>query len=193
MSFLNSLAAWFKAIFKAIFKFVTKLLKQLWPLILIIAVIYFAPVIGVWLTSVGAPAWLSSSFVWIGANITPLLTSAISSVWSGTAAVAGNAWTAFKAAELTTQLMVLGATAALIAPDETAALISDAVKTVGGVVTDVASNVAGSILTMDFLGVPLWGWAVGGIAFYLLTRKREPTETVVVGDSAAVYGDGGLV
>lgn len=186
MSFLNSLASWFKAIFKAIFKFVTKLLKQLWPLILVIAVIYFAPAIGLWLTSAGAPAWLSSSFVWIGANVTPLLTSAISSVWSGTAALAGNAWTAFKAAELTTQLMVLGATAALIAPDETAALISDAVKTVAGVVTDVTSDVAGSILTMDILGVPLWGWAAGAIAIFFLSKKREPDDTVVVGDLEGV-------
>ena len=181
MSFLNSLASWFKAIFRSIFKFITKLLKTLWPIILVGALIYFAPAISSWLVSSGAPTWLSGAFGWVGSTVTPLLTSAVSGIWSGTAALAGSAWTAFKAASLTTQLMVLGATAALIAPDETAAVISDAVSTVAGVVSDVASTVATTVATTSIAGVPLWLWGVGGLAaYFLLTSNKKSNQIQLV-------------
>lgn len=181
MSFLNSLASWFKAIFRSIFKFITKLLKTLWPIILVAALIYFAPAISSWLVSSGAPTWLSGAFGWVGTSVTPLLTSAVSGIWSGTTALAGSAWTAFKAASLTTQLMVLGATAALIAPDETAAVISDAVTTVAGVVSDVASTVGTTIATTSIAGIPLWLWGVGGLAaYFILTSKGKSDQIQIV-------------
>lgn len=178
MGILSAIGRVFKAIFKAIISFIKKYWKIILAVILIVCVIYFAPAIAGWLTSVGAPTWLSSAFTWIGANITPLLSSA----WSGITALAGGAWDAFSSASLGTKaLLVLGAAAAL-APEETEALIGETMSTLVG----VAGTVAGGILS----GITSSPWGIAALAFgvwWFFLRDKDD-ETVITQDEADATG-----
>lgn len=168
MGVLSSIGRLFKAIWKAIVDFVKKYFWIILLIILIVCAIYFAPLIAGWLTSVGAPTWLSSAFTWIGTNITPLLSMA----WEGITTIAGYAYDAFSASSIGTKAsLVLGAAAA-IAPEETAELIGS----VGELAFDGIGAVVGGVLNSP-IGLPV----VAFLAWWFLFRKRE---TAIIADSS---------
>lgn len=161
MSLLSSIGNLIKKILSSIVKAIKNLLKKLWPLLLIIAIIYFAPAITGFLATSGAPAWLSGAFGWIGTNVTPILTSALSSIWAGVKTVGSTAWSAYRGLELSTQASIAVGAAALIAPEETAAVISDvaelAVDVVGTVGSGLLEGLTSSTLgTVVLVGGGLW-------------------------------------
>lgn len=160
----SSLWKLIKAIVKKVLSVVKKVLKKLWPIIIVIAAIYFAPVIAGFLGSIGAPAWFTSSVAWVGANVTPILgtvatwiKAGASWAWSGAAGMWSTLSTSGK---LTT---VIGA-AGMMAPKETADLIGD----VAGSLTDVAGSLLG-----NFLSSPVGIGLLAGGLFFLLYKRRS--------------------
>lgn len=166
MSLLGSLGDLIKALIKKIVDFVKKLFKKLWPLILLVVVVIYAPVIGGWLSANGA-TWLGSAFSWVGTNVTPWVSSTLSSIWSGAKALAGKAWSAFKGLELGQQASIITGASALLAPEETAAVLGEAASlatdlflaTAGGIVSSVLSNP----IALVALGVGAY-WLLGGFS-----------------------------
>lgn len=191
MSIGSSLVDWVKAVVGTIFRELVRFLKKFWPLILLIAVIYFAPIIAAWLLSSGAPSWLVTAFAWVGTTVNPLAMGLLGSVWSGVAGIGGAAWSWFRAAELGTQLVVLGMAGTLLAPEETGDLITEVGEVVGDVATSTIDSVIDAVTKAEVLGVPILYWAIGGVlAYFLLTRKKQEQTRIVVADTKeAGYGD----
>lgn len=159
MKILKAIWAAIKTVIKAIVKFI----KKYWWIILVVVAIYFAPTIAGWLSSAGAPSWLSGAFTWIGSTITPTLTSLVSWVASG----AGSLWSASTSAwaslSFGQQLALgIGAVAAL-APEETAA----AIDSVGSFIGDTVATVGGAVASGLFGGNGLW-LIGGGLALWWL-------------------------
>lgn len=162
MSFFSALFKWIKAVFAKVFDLLLKLFKAIWPILLIIAIIYFAPLAAAWLSSVGAPSFLVGAFEFIGAAA-PFVESLVGAIGSGLSYVGTEAWSAFAAAEFGTQVAIVAGAGALIAPEETAAVVEEAVEAVVDVTTSVVSGLASS-----------WGWLIAaGAGLYLLTRPRK--------------------
>lgn len=155
-----------KRIFTAIFEWIRDFLKEFWWILLIIAIIYFAPAIIGWLTANGAPSFVITAMEGISV-LTPYVTSAVQWVWGMVSSGATSAWTAFKGLELGQQAAILFGAAALLAPEETAAVVSAAVDMAAGVVETVvgaaASGLGSSGLGMLLLGgAALWFFATSG-------------------------------
>lgn len=157
-----------KKIFKAIFKFIAKLIKALGPLLLILAVIWFAPAIAGWLTSVGAPSFLTTSFSYLATTVTPLLQTAVSWLGSTVGRGATALWSSFSDAKLGTQLSILGGAAALIAPDEFGEVIQDAADLASDVIGTVAGAVGSSIFNS-----PVGVAAIAAGLYFLVGRERN--------------------
>lgn len=158
MSFLSSLFDWIKAIFAKIVDFVVEFIKKYWWVIAIVAVIYFAPAIAGYLSSTGAPSWLTSAFTWVGNTLTTPLVGALSSAWTWMSGVAAAGYASFAGAALTTQLGIIAGVGMLLAPEETTELISEAAEVAGEVVYAAGSAVVsgsglGTVLTVGALGV----------------------------------------
>lgn len=163
MSVLSSLFNLVKRIISKVFSFVKKLFKRLWPILLIVALIYFAPAIGPFLTSAGLPS-LGSFFSTMGTTMTPSLVKFLSSVWSGVGSLGSSAWNAFSSLSFGTQLSVATGAAALLAPEETADLIGEVVDTVGDIAGDVLSATG------------MTPWLIGGgllLLFLFLKRGKS--------------------
>lgn len=167
MSILNSIWNLIKSVFKKLLSFISKILKDLWPLLLICAVIWFAAPIAGYLTSIGAPQFLVTAIETLG-MATPMLTSAVTWLTTGVGSLATSAWASYASLELGTQLMIATGVAAAIAPDETSALITDVAHTVTDVVGDVASGVSDSLFGGNF-----WLYAALGVGAYLLITSRK--------------------
>lgn len=166
MGLLSSLAKLFKALIKAIVNFIKKYFMVILMVVLIVCAVYFAPAIAGWLSSVGAPSFLSSAFTWVGANVTPLLSAA----WNGITSLGNSTYEAFSAASLGTKAAIVTGISAAIAPEETAAVIADAGTLVGDSVAALASGIMSSPV----------GWAVIGLAAWLFfggskNKEREST------------------
>lgn len=164
---LSSLWKLIKKIFKVIIDFISNILGDWWLLILVIAVIWFAPAIAVWLAGMGAPSWCVAAFEAISV-LTPTITSWGTAIWNGVSGAAGSAWTTFGQLTAGQQAAVaLGASAAL-APDETAEVLADvgniAGEVIGSVVGGLSSTPLGSMILVG-LGV----WAV----FYLFGGGKD--------------------
>jgi phage-related protein len=172
MSILSSLGKLLKKIVSKILDLVKEIFKKIWPLILVIAIIYFAPVLAGYLGSAGAPAFLTNAFTWVGANVTPLVTSGLSSLWSGASTLISNGWSAFKAASMSTKLSVLSGAAALIAPEETAEFIGEAAEFVVDTATGIVGSVAGALFSNP------WVLVGGAVALYFLLRKNKTEITM---------------
>lgn len=161
MGLLSSIGKLLKAIIRAIVNFIKKYLSVIISIVLIVCAIYFAPVIAGWLTSVGAPTWLSTAFTWAGANVTPLLSVA----WDGVAALGSAAWSAFSGASIGTKAAIITGVSAAIAPEETGRVLTDvgelAADTVGSLLSGAASSPVGLI-------------AIGILAWWLFSREKEP-------------------
>lgn len=170
-----------KAIWRIIMKIVkaiVNVIKKYWWIILILVAIWFAPAVAAYLASSGAPAWLTTTFSWIGANLTPTLTTIGGYVWQGVQAVGSGASAVWDGLSPGTKAaLVVGATA-LIAPEETA----DALAALGDLTGDLLGVAAGAFLTspvgLVIAGFGLW-WLLGSHG-----KKKEP-ESTPEGDLAA--------
>lgn len=175
MSIVSSIFKLFGAILKKIFRFVLNFIKKFWWVILIIALIYFAPVIVAYLTSIGAPSWLTTAFTWLS-GATPYVTSVVNSIISGASWIGTSVWNAFASASLGTQLSVAVGASMLIAPEETSQVISDTAS----LITDVTGSVIGGVVS----AIPSTVWwtvaAVGGL--FLIGRNRR-ADPATFGDS----------
>lgn len=175
MSIFSSLGKLLKAIFTKLLTLIKKILKAIWPILLIAAIIYFAPAAVGFLTSAGAPAWLTGSFQWIATNLTPGLMSGLEWLTSGAGSLLSKGWTAFKGLELGTQLAIVGGAAAAIAPEETADVLEEAGKTVGEVTGAVASGIGSALFSSP------WVLLAAGVAvWYFFIRDENDDE--VTGD-----------
>jgi hypothetical protein len=171
---LSSLGKLLKKVLSKLMDFIKKILKKLWPLLIIIAIIYFAPLTAGYLSSIGAPSFLTSTFTWVAGNVTPLLSTTLSSLWSGGKALLGSAYSAFGAASTSTKLSLLSGAAALLAPEETAEFIGD----VGSYIADTATTVLGAIAGTLFSNpIILIG---GGLALWWLLSSKDSKETIYV-------------
>lgn len=191
MSLFSDIFNWFSAIFKKLLSAVTDFLKKYWVIIALVAIIWFAPAIATWLTSSGAPSWLSGTFSWIGSTITPIVTSAGTALWDGVTSFASGAWAAFTDAGFGTQLAVIGLAGMLLAPEETAKVISD----VGEAAGELIGSVAGAAITAVTSSPLIW-IAVAAAGAYLLFSGDDSSDKDVaqsaqrpqpVGRSSYVY------
>lgn len=173
MGLLSSIWKLVKKLVSKLVALVKKVFKKLWPLLLIVGLIYFAPVIGTWFTGAGFPT-IGGWFSTIGTTLTPTLTSWLSTAWGTVSSLAGSAWTGFKGLSLSTQAAIVAGAAALLAPAETAKVLGE----VGEVVGDTVGVVAGGILS----GVPGWMWLAGGAALLLFLSSRNRVTAVPVLD-----------
>lgn len=169
---LSSLWRLIKAIIKKIFSWIADLFGDWFLVLLLIVLIFVAPYIAAWLTSVGAPAFLVTAFE-VLALATPYLTTALTWLWEGGSSILGFAWDAFKGAETGTKLAIVAGTAALIAPEETSALAEDALELASDVVGTGVGVLAGTILSN-----PLGLAAAAGLIWWFFLRK--PSNKIVV-------------
>lgn len=170
MGLLSAIGRLFKSIFNKLMKLIKTIFKKFWWVLLIVAIIWFAPAIAAFLSASGAPSFLVTAFNGV-ATLTPYLQSAVS--WLGTngGAALDKAWTGFKALEFSQQLAIVGGAAALIAPEETMEVVSETASLAGKMVSSVVSAVSSSF-------GPL---LIGATALYLfLTRKKGEDTTVAV-------------
>lgn len=162
MSIFSSLGKLVKAIIKKVFNLLKKLFKKLWPLLLIVAALYFGgPLIAGWLATAGAPAFLTTFFAsapaWIGTAATWLTSTAGSALSS--------AWTWFANAPASTQAAIALGTSYALAPEETADFVSE----VGEGLVDLVTSV-----------IPGWLWVAGaGVAAWWLLAGNDKEERVV--------------
>lgn len=188
MSLLGAVGKLFSSLIKKIFSFLKKIFKSIWPLLLIVAAIYFAPVVAGYLSSVGAPSFLTSIFS-AASSLTPTITSAASWVWSNIGSVASTAWSGFKSLDIGTQLAVVGGAAALIAPEETAEVVEE-IGTAAGTVLGAVGSAVGDVVSGIFSSP--WGIAALGFAAYWFFGRGKPTadsQTIVVAGGTAENDD----
>lgn len=174
MGLLDSIGRLIKKIISVVFKFIKKIFGKFFLLLLILVIIWFAPYLAGFFAGIGAPAFIVTAFETI-ALLTPYLVSAVTWLWEGGSSLVSSAWTAFKGAEVGTQASIVMGAAALIAPEETAAVIRDAVD----LVADAAITVGGALLKSP--------WVIGliGVAGYLLFfsgSKSDKERTPLYGD-----------
>jgi hypothetical protein len=152
MGILSSILNIFKSIFSKIFSIIKSVFAQLWPLLIIIALIYFAPVIASYFGSIGAPAFLVDAFQTLSLA-TPYLVSSLQWVIDAGASLGAEAWDAWKELDLATQVGIGLGTSFLLAPEETVAIVKDIADTVGTVVGGVASGLLNSPIGLGILAV----------------------------------------
>jgi phage-related protein len=178
MGILDSIGDFFSKIFEKILEVIKKIIKALLPLLIIIAVIYLAPYVATYLTTIGAPAWLSGAFSAIG-SLAPYITSAAQAVGTWIGSVGSSAWTAFKSLEFSTQAQLVTGAAALIAPEETAAILADGVELAGDAFSTIAGGLldgAGSLIG-SALSSPIGIAAIGiGIWYFFIRDKGESSD-----------------
>lgn len=168
MSIFSSLFKVVKKVISKVISTLKKIFKKIWPLLLIVAIIYFAPAIAGFFTSAGFTG-IGGIFSSIATNITPALTSFLSSAWSGIGSVASSAWAGFQSLGMGTQLAVVSGAAALIAPEETAQLVTEIGTTVG--------DTAGTIIGAVGKALPGWIWiGLGGLAVWALWPASDEKE-----------------
>jgi hypothetical protein len=170
---LSSLGKLLKKIVSKLLDFIKKILKNLWPLLILVAIVFFAPLAAAWLASVGAPTFLTTAFTWVGANVTPLLSTALSSLWAGGKAVVGAAYSAFSAASTSTKLSLVGGAAALLAPEETAEFISEVGEYVAETATTVLGGIVGTLVSNPII-------LIGGGLLLWWFLSRDDKETIYV-------------
>lgn len=187
MGLLDSIGSLISKIFSAIFKFIKKIFGKFFIILLILVVIWFAPYLAGFFAGIGAPAFVVGVFETI-ALATPYLVSAVTWLWEGGASLVSSAWSAFKGMETGTQASILLGAAALIAPEETAAVISDVVSVVGDLaVAGTGAVLSGLASNPVILGLGLFA------AYWFFFRDSEPDKPkpVLVGSSSIVPDSAG--
>lgn len=165
MSLLSSIWRLIKKIFSAILNWLSDIFGELFLILLIIVLIYFAPVIAAYLASVGAPAFLVTAFE-VLAMATPYVVSAVTWLWEGGASLLSAAWSAYSGLSVGTQAAIAIGAAALIAPAETQALLGDAMDVIGTGVSTIAGAVLSSPVGLGLVALGIW-W------FFLRDKKEE--------------------
>lgn len=168
MSIFSKLWAAIRKIISKIFTFVKKILEKLWPLLLALAVIWFAPAIAGWLTTAGAPTWLSGAFSFIGTTVTPYLTSAASWLMSGAGSLFSGAAGVWSSLSMGTKASVILGAATLLAPEEMADLAGEVGTVIGDTIGDVGGAIAGG-----FASSPFGMIAIGLTIWFLLSRDKD--------------------
>lgn len=166
MGLLGSLGKLIGAIFGAIFKFIKKYLAIILIIVIIVCLIYFAPAIAGWLGSVGAPSWLTTTFTWIGQNLTQPLISTLSSCWNGVSSLFSSGYKSFADASIGTKAAIVTGLSAAIAPSETAAVLADAAALASSTIGSVVAGVASSPLGMAVIAGAIW-------YFFFSDRKKD--------------------
>lgn len=171
---LSSLFDLIKAIIKKLVTLIKKIFKKLWPVLLLIALIYFAPVLGVWFTTNGF-ATLGTFFTTVGTTVTPTLVKIGTAVGEAAGATASAATEAFAGLSTSTQLAVVTGAAAIIAPEETASLVGD--------IIDAGFSLGGAALGAVFSNpTVLFGAAAFAFWFFFLRKKKGDTTVVIPED-----------
>lgn len=163
MGLLDAIGRLISKIFQKIFDFLGDIFGELFWIILIIVLIYFAPVIATYLASVGAPAFIVSAFE-VLALATPYVTSAVTWLWEGGSSLVSSAWSAYTGLSVGQQATIALGAAALIAPEETAAVIKEGTALVGDVLGSVASGLAKT---------PIGMIAIGLLAYWFLFKDDD--------------------
>lgn len=166
MGLLGSLGKLIGAIFGAIFKFIKKYLAIILIIVIIVCLIYFAPAIAGWLGSVGAPSWLTTTFTWVGQNLTQPLISTLSSCWNGVSSMFSSGYKSFADATIGTKAAIVTGLSAAIAPTETAAVLADAASLASSTIGSVVAGVASSPLGMAVIAGAIW-------YFFFSDRKKD--------------------
>lgn len=177
MSLFSAIWNLVKKIFGKLFSWLKEVFGDWWQLLLIIAIIWFAPMIAGWLASVGAPEFLVTAMTWVGTNATPYVVAAGTWLWEGGASLVSSAWTAYKGLDFGTQAMLAVGAAALLAPEETEAVLKEGVDLVADVVGTVGTAL---VKSSAFL------WALGAAAVYMLfvnDEKEQPRPVTEVAPS----------
>lgn len=165
MSILSSLWKVIKKIVSTIVKFIMKIIKKFWWVILIIACIYFlGPYLLTYMSSVGAPAWLTTLATTVVNGVSSGLT------WVGSLFMSG--WSSLSTAaagwSLQTWATIAGSAAMLLAPEETGDLLGE----IGGAIIDVGAGL---------LSGGLGTWLLVGVAAYVGYRwlTKDDNDTTI--------------
>lgn len=167
MSIVSALFKLLRTIFKRVMSFVAKVFKAIWPLLLVVAVIYFAPTITAWLTSAGAPSWLTTAFSTLS-TVTPYVTTAVNWLITGAGSLASSAGAAFSKLGLGAQLALVAGAAAALAPDEFTNLVSEAATLAGNLASTALGAVAGAVASS-----PIGVLAIGAGLMFFLGKDRN--------------------
>lgn len=173
MSVFSSLFKLIGAIVRKIVKAVVDFIKKYWWIIVIVALIYFAPAIGTYLLANGMTT-LGTAFTTIGTSVTPLLVDGVAALWEGVSGAAGWAGKAFGALSLGEQAAIVTGAAALIAPEETADLL--------GEVADVLIDTAGSLLSALGIGPGVLIAVAAGLGLWWFMSKGKDDTVVMIQD-----------
>lgn len=174
MSFLSSVWNLIKKIISKVFGWLKKLLKNFWWVFLIVAAIYFAPAITTWLTANAAPEFLITAFSSLS-SVTPYAAPLIDWLWSGGKSLLSGAWSAYSGLGLGQQAAIALGASALLAPEETAAVIEETVDLVGDVV-EAGVDAIGSA----FSSSPLLMIAAAGLGLWLLFGRDSDDTKVII-------------
>jgi hypothetical protein len=187
MSILDDLLSAITSAIKSIVDFVVDLFTELLPLIMVVAVIYFAPAIGSWFTANGMGS-IGTFFNFIGTQITPSVVDGVSWLAQELLSMGSAAYTNFKSLEIGAQLAAVGGAMALLAPEETAVVMEEVGTTATDLIVtglEVVGDASGSIVD-TLLSNPLV-LGLGAGALYLLTRGSGATATLSGGGSGLGY------
>lgn len=174
MSIFRSMWRLVKAIVKKVWNCIKNFIKKFWWVILIIVMIYFAPVMLAYLVEIGAPEFLVTAIEFVATELTPLLTEAVTSIGE----VTGELWTSTAAEwstlDWTTKLAIGVGASAVICPDETAEVVSEVTKTTASLIGSALSGALAAVTTSS-----LWKWALAGAAVWLLWSSGDDTTVTV--------------
>lgn len=158
---INDLVGLFNAIVNDVIGTILSFVVNNWAIILLVVLVVLAPYAAPWLTSLGAPAWLVTTFVTVGTATSAALAAAADYI----AGVAVAAFSSFELAGLGTQLFVVFGIAALLEPAKTAAVLQAALALTTGALGTVVGAVAGGL---SGLLIPL---GLAAVAFFMLSSN----------------------
>lgn len=182
MSIISAFVKLLKAIVKKIIKFIIAVIKKFWWVILIIAIIYFAPYLLTTMVEIGAPEFLCTAMEYIAVELSPLVVDAVAWAVDGVVSVAATAGTAFGEAGIIVQAATVIGSCFLIAPDETTELVSEVAAGVGELLGAAVSGVSS--------GLGLGSWLLWGLAAFAAYKLfNSAGQAPVDGNLAADDGD----
>lgn len=171
MSIISSLFNLIKAVVKSVFRILKDIFKKFWWIILIIAVIYcMGPAFLVWLSTVGAPAWLvliAETVVYgVIAGVTAL-GALFAYAWTTLASFAAT-WS------MSTWSTVLTGIGMLLAPEETLDFIGEVIDK--GI--EIGGDIIDAIMKSKFGTYIVLGLG-GYIGWKLLTKPKRPKVKII--------------
>lgn len=163
MGILSAIWNLIKKIFSSVLGWLKDIFGKFFLIILILVLIWYAPVIAAWLTSVGAPSFVVSMFNGLSV-LAPYVQSAGQWLWTSGSGLVSSAWSAYRGLDAGTQAAIALGAAAAIAPEETAELVAEA----GSLLVDTAGTVLGALTSNP------WVLVAGGLAvWWLFFRDKD--------------------